>query len=491
MSRVEPARADFVEVNRTRLRVWHWGDPRAPVVLFMHGGFDHGRMFDELAPRVAALGYHAVAVDARGHGDSGRLTSGITWLTQVLDFALLARELGAPVGVVAHSMGGGQALSLAGAFPELVRWIVNIDGLGPPAEVMVDVDNPAEAMNQYLERALRIRRRPPREWESLEAMADQRGRVNVRLSREWLLHLAEHGSAPGPNGGRVWKFDPILTIDLPSPFGYEQLLAQHRLVACPVLVLTGDETDTWNEVHGDELDRRIANMPNARVVHVRGTGHYVHIEDPDSTMRRDRSVRGRGGPVNPIVVVHDVGGNGGAWRDALSTWPGDAVAPDLDLQSATGDRTDVVWLLIDQMEAWRDRAPIIVGCGEHSLAAETFALAGWVGGLVLVDGLGGAWTTPVQQVAAQNVWLRSKFEDPNLIGYPAVWFESFACSLRTNVGCPALLVETPASTTPSGDAERRAEQFARPAALVRLDDADPARVLATVRGWWDSQADGR
>lgn len=285
MELAEPERALFVAVNKTKLRVWQWGDPSRPVVLFLHGGFDHGRMYDELAPRVAALGYHAVAVDARGHGDSGRLTSGTTWLTQVLDFALVARELGAPVGIVAHSMGGGQSLSLAGAFPELVRWVVNIDGLGPPADVMVDPDDPSSAMNDNLERALRIRRREPREWESLDAMADQRGAVNVRLPRPWLLHLAGHGSSAGPNGGRVWKSDPILTIDMPSPFGYEQLLAQHRLVRCPVLVLTGDQPDTWNEVHGEELERRLANFNDARHVLVPGTGHYVHIEDPDATMR--------------------------------------------------------------------------------------------------------------------------------------------------------------------------------------------------------------
>src|SRR5689334_3348147 len=114
----QPDRALFYDVNRTSLRVWEWGNVGDSVVLFIHGGFDHGRMFDGIAPRVAGLGHHAVAVDTRGHGDSGRLTSGTTWLTQVLDLALLARELGAPVGLVGHSMGGGLALSIAGAFPE-------------------------------------------------------------------------------------------------------------------------------------------------------------------------------------------------------------------------------------------------------------------------------------------------------------------------------------------------------------------------------------
>src|SRR5581483_3663959 len=98
---------------------------------------------------------------------------------------LLAREVGAPVGIVAHSMGGGQALSVAGAFPELVRWVVNIDGLGPPEEAMTDPEDPSSAMSENLERALRIVRRPPREWDSLDAMADQRARVNVRLPRQW------------------------------------------------------------------------------------------------------------------------------------------------------------------------------------------------------------------------------------------------------------------------------------------------------------------
>jgi hypothetical protein len=187
--------------------------------------------------------------------------------------------------------------------------------------------------------------------------------------------------------------------------------------------------------------------------------------------------------VNPIVVVRDVGADVVAWREALSAWSGDAVAPDLDLETATGDRTDVVWLLIEQMEAWRERAPIIVGCGEHSLAAETFALAGWVGGLVLVDGLGGAWTTPVQQVAAQNEWLRAKFQDAEVAGYPRVWVEPFARVLRSNVRCPVLIVETAVSITPRSEVERRAEQFARGADIVRLPTSDPVGVVAAIDAW--------
>jgi len=195
--------------------------------------------------------------------------------------------------------------------------------------------------------------------------------------------------------------------------------------------------------------------------------------------------------VNPLLVVRDVGDDGAAWSDAVPAWSGDAVVPDLTLEGATGDRTDIVWLLLEQMDAWRGRAPIIVGCGEHSLAAETFALAGWVGGLVLVDGLGGAWTTPEEQVARQNVWLRAKFEAPDHVGYPRVWLEPFTRLLRENVRCPVLIVETPASITSVDEVEKRAHQFGGPVEVLRIESAAPVPILREVTAWWDSQPDGR
>ena len=187
--------------------------------------------------------------------------------------------------------------------------------------------------------------------------------------------------------------------------------------------------------------------------------------------------------MTPIVVVHDVGATGTPWRDALATWPDDVHAPDLVLETASGDRTDVVWLLLEQLEGWRDRSPIMIGCGEHSLAAETFALAGWIGRLVLVDGLGGEWSTPEQQIDAQNEWLRAKFDDQDFVGYPHVWIEPFFDVLRANVRCPVLVIETAASITPDGEAERRLRQYAGPGQLVRLDVADPVQVTDAVSRW--------
>jgi pimeloyl-ACP methyl ester carboxylesterase len=286
----EPDRAELVTVDRTELRLWCWGDAAAAPVLLLHGAYDHGRMFDDLAPRVAALGYHAIALDFRGHGDSGPLDTGFAWALLHVDLALLVRDVvGSAVGVVAHSFGGGQAIGLAGAFPELVRWLVVMDGLGPPPDALVPPDDIRAAIRTSAKRTDRIlfdRRR--REWPSVEDMAAYRRSQNPRLSPGWAEHLARHGSRRGPGGGYVWKADPMFGLGVPSEFSVELLAEEQRRVQCPVLVITGTEHDTWRDLTPEQEAERVGWL-RARHVTVPGTGHYVHLEDPEATMTAIRA----------------------------------------------------------------------------------------------------------------------------------------------------------------------------------------------------------
>ena len=284
----EPERAELVDLGRTTLRTWGWGDPSAPLVLCLHGAYDHGRMFDVLAPRLAALGHHVVAVDFRGHGDSGPLDTGFAWTLVHVDTALLIRRLGGgPVGFVAHSFGGGQAGGVAAALPESVRWIVNIDGLGTPKAAMVPPDGIADVERRSFDRTDRALLSPRRPWASIEEMAAHRKRNNPRLPDDWALHLARHG-ARQVEGGWVWKADPMFGVGVPSEFNEAMLEAEMRRVQCPVLVLTGDQDDTWRELTEAELAIRVGWL-GARHEVVPGTGHYCHVEDPDTTMRHIES----------------------------------------------------------------------------------------------------------------------------------------------------------------------------------------------------------
>lgn len=284
----EPDRADFVEVNRTRLRVWEWGDPADPPVVLVHGAFDHGRAWDGFAPRLVELGFHVVAIDVRGHGDSGRLSSGMAWNACTLDLCELARILaptpGQPIGMIGHSMGGGQVLTAAATMPERFAWLVNLDGLGPPAENFVH-EGVVEVATRCLDEIDKVRSRPPRPWASRAELADRRGAINVRLPRPFLEHLIEHGTRE-VEGGFVWKWDPVFRTGVPDGFSLDLILAQYRHVTPPALVLVSSEEDAWTEVHDEEAARRVALLPDGRLESVPGAGHYVHVEQPDFVLGR-------------------------------------------------------------------------------------------------------------------------------------------------------------------------------------------------------------
>jgi pimeloyl-ACP methyl ester carboxylesterase len=280
----EPDRATLLDLGRTTLRLWEWGDPAAPAVLLVHGGWDHGRMWDGLAPRVAALGYHAVALDLRGHGDSARLhTSGTYWLMHQLDLAQVAQRLGTPLRLIGHSFGAGLSMSLAAGLPDYVDRLVNIDGLGPPPEMML-VEDHAASSAQWIADAERLWHEPQREYASVEEMAERRKAINTRLPMDWCVHLARHGSKPGPRGGLVWKSDQHMRLGSPGPFSDESLRAQYALIRCPVLVLTGTEPDQWNDLPAATRDARLEAIADARHHRLAGAGHYVHIEQPDAVI---------------------------------------------------------------------------------------------------------------------------------------------------------------------------------------------------------------
>ncbi len=283
-----PDRATFFEVNRTRLRAWCWGDPAAPPVVLVHGAYDHGRTWDGFAPRLVELGFHVVAIDVRGHGDSGRLSSGLMWSASTIDLCELARVLApapdTPIGMIGHSMGGGQILTAAATMPERFAWLVNLDGLGPPAEGFVH-DGIVEVATRCLDEIDKFRSSPPRPWASRDELVERRGAINIRLPRSFLEHLVEFGTRE-VEGGFVWKWDPLFRTGVPDGFSLELILAQYRHVAAPTLVLVSSEEDAWTEVHDEEAQRRVAMLADGRLESVPGAGHYVHVEQPDFVLDR-------------------------------------------------------------------------------------------------------------------------------------------------------------------------------------------------------------
>jgi len=278
-----PDRHRSVDAWGVQLAVVEWGDADAPPVLFAHGGFDFAGTFDRFAPLIAASGHRVVAWDQRGHGDSDH-TDLYSWEADVRDAVAVLDSIGAePIPVLGHSKGGSLMLQLAESCPHRVSHVINLDGL-PSARSWPDVAEHnrttllATELTGWLDhrrRAVAAQRRPG----TMDELAARRHRMNPRLSLEWLRYLVSVGARHDEDGWR-WKIDPSMRMGGFGPWRPEWSMWRLPSLAMPVLAVLGLEIELMG--WGTRPEDVHPYLPaEGRFVPLEGTGHFVHIEEPE------------------------------------------------------------------------------------------------------------------------------------------------------------------------------------------------------------------
>jgi pimeloyl-ACP methyl ester carboxylesterase len=277
-----PARCRFVDANGLRIAVHEWGDAAAPPLLLAHGGFDFARSYDVFAPLLAAGGWRVVCWDQRGHGDSEHAAL-YSWDADVRDaLAVLDSTTPEAVPFVGHSKGGSVLTHLADACPHRVTRLVNIDGLPSRARHPDVAEHErsrllARELAGWLDHRRRVAAKA-RKPGTLEELAERRGRMNPRLSREWLLYLAGAGAQRDGDGHR-WKLDPSLRFGGFGPWRPEWTLLRLPGLAVPLLGFLASVSEPMGWDTTEEILRPYLPAA-AEIVRLPETGHFIHIERP-------------------------------------------------------------------------------------------------------------------------------------------------------------------------------------------------------------------
>ena len=270
--------------QRLRLHYADWGNEAAPPLLLIHGGRDHCRNWDWVAQEFRDS-YHVVAPDLRGHGDSQWVIgSNYAMIDYVYDIAQLVHQQRLfPVTIIGHSLGGSISLQYTGIYPEHVRKLVAIEGLGPPPPlIQARAKSPAhERMREWIEQVRGLAGRQPRRYPSLDEAAGRMREANSFLSEDQAWHLTHHGTSQNEDGTYSWKFDNYVRAFSPYTFSRQDADELWSRVGCPTLLVRG--TESWA---GDpSQDGRAAKFQNAQPVNVDGAGHWVHHDRLDEFMR--------------------------------------------------------------------------------------------------------------------------------------------------------------------------------------------------------------
>lgn len=277
-----PDRRRSVDSYGLAISVAEWGAETAPPIVIVHGGFDFAETLNVFAPLLADRGWRVVSWDQRGHGMSDWAAM-YNWEADLRDAAAVLDSVGGRFPIIGHSKGGALSLFLAEAFPSRFTHLLNLDGL-PSRRAMPDITETERTRLVGADVRLRLEHRASivdkvRRPGTVEELAERRGRMNTRLSPEWLRYLVTVGARHDPDGWR-WRIDPALRMGGFGPWSPDWSL--HRLpgIAFPVVGVLGLEPEVmgWGTSADDVLPWL---PPGAELLSWEDVGHFIHIEQPE------------------------------------------------------------------------------------------------------------------------------------------------------------------------------------------------------------------
>lgn len=259
-------------IRGVRYSINEWGQPDAPLLIYLHGWGDTGSTFQFVAD-VLCSEWRIVAPDWRGFGRT-RCDCSSYWFP---DYLADLRELldlysaQQPVRLIGHSMGANVAALYAGVMPERVQAFVNVEGFG-----LVD-SNPAEAPARYrdwLEKLGSGTRFST--YESFAALAARIRSRSPRMSEAAAEFVAREWASTDDDGVIRLRADPRHKLPNPVLYRRAEAAACWRATTANVLVVTGSRSRLAHraEASADGV------YPGADTATIEGAGHMLHFETP-------------------------------------------------------------------------------------------------------------------------------------------------------------------------------------------------------------------
>ena len=281
------SRSDFVPLRNLRYHTLVWGEPapgRTPLVM-VHGWMDVAASWQFMVDAFAH-DHYVIAPDWRGYGLTESPPADNYWFPDYLadlDFLIDHYSPGAPVNLVGHSMGGNIAMLYAGARPERIRRLVNLEGFGMAAT------RPAQAPRRYAKwmdelKALHRGEMALKSYDSAQGVAQRLMKTNRRLGQDKADWLALHWARPDEQGRWNILGDAAHKIVNANLYRVDEVLELYKAITAPVLAIESDHdslTDWWKGAFTlAEFHERLKSIPDVRRAVIAEAGHMVHHDQP-------------------------------------------------------------------------------------------------------------------------------------------------------------------------------------------------------------------
>jgi pimeloyl-ACP methyl ester carboxylesterase len=261
----------FIDVGDVSIHALDWGGDGPPLFL-VHGALRTGRSWNAVARRLHDA-YRVIAIDIRGHGDSGASIRGNDSEGRMNDIARVATSLGlGPHFVMAHSLGCVAAGLYASHHPERVMGMILVE---PVMDVHVFWAKGEKSKSAWLESVPAGRRNG---WPTIEEL---RSRLQLnRATKDWAPEVVEdilrEETQIFPDGHVEIKWHPSI-YNLDEMWDDRtSLLDEAPDIVMPTLVLA--------RMDNPQLETTMKSfakaLPQGRIDILPDIGHSMYMENP-------------------------------------------------------------------------------------------------------------------------------------------------------------------------------------------------------------------
>ncbi|MDY6942482.1 MAG: alpha/beta hydrolase [Pseudomonadota bacterium] len=253
-----------------------WGSSDAPPVLLLHGWMDCGASFQFLVDHLPQ-GWHLIAPDWRGFGDSEWAQGGYYFPEYLADLDIIIDHFSPNAGValVGHSMGGNIASLYAGIRPQRVSRLVSLEGFGLPPT------RPEQAPTRY--RSWMDQQREdwtPRHYPNFDALARKLSKNNPRLGDDRAAFVARCWARESEGKQIVLRADPRHRTRNPILYRLEESRACWTQTQAQTLWITGSASP-FAKMHGAVMDANRRCYRELREAVIPDAGHMLHHDQPE------------------------------------------------------------------------------------------------------------------------------------------------------------------------------------------------------------------
>lgn len=242
------------------------GDPDATPVLLLHGAGQTRHSWVRAMEALAARGFHVVALDHRGHGDSEWARDGDYSIDAISeDVRSVVRSFKRPPAIVGASLGGATGMLAIADTANGARPVT--------ASALILVDVVARMTPGGADRIRGFMGAAPEGFESLEAASEAIAKYLPHRPRPSSLEGLRKNLRQREDGRWYWHWDPayMASRSRSGPLT-DRMEAAAAQVRCPTLIVRGGRSEL---VDREGVDHLRGLIPHAEAVDVAGAHHMV------------------------------------------------------------------------------------------------------------------------------------------------------------------------------------------------------------------------